>query len=382
MWRWYSEQNLHCVPEEVMKEGMSLEQFGPFSSCNGLSVQTFYFPPEEYNPLIYFTNLRAPKEPLQVEKWSCKQCTFNAKCHSEICMQFTTQYATYETFRSCLVASSRRSDFYFVINSSRQYMKQTGDGHFSPIAGVHLDRQLGLVLDTARFKYPSYWCDIGMLYNSMKIKDRITQKARGFVLLSRNIAEMRSSPKKQVGPDLISIKGLHEDFKTKYEQRVKAKMSQSDVQTLAEREIQLVYNILTSLPKEFEYLMAYYLFDFSVRVNIFETHGDHAMKLFGSHLYNHLQEEIESTELYYFVKNLLESQFGDLSKHSLFILICDFVPELFQHIVALILASMPMEMLQKFDAPIIIKLIQDFQQPKNGAIKTELALIKQIAALP
>ena len=34
---------------------------------------------------------------------------------------------------------------------------QTGDGHFSPVAGYHAGTDSVLVLDVARFKYPPYW---------------------------------------------------------------------------------------------------------------------------------------------------------------------------------------------------------------------------------
>lgn len=257
-------------------------------------------------------------------------------------------------------------------------MKQTGDGHFSPIAGVHLGRQLGLVLDTARFKYPSYWCDLSTLYNSMQLKDSLTKKARGFVLLSRNIREMRSNPKSQVGPDLVSIRRLREDLKHGYLHRVKEKLSQIETQNATEKELQLVYCLLTCLPKEVEYLLAYYLFEFSVRVNISDANGAHADELIGSNFYNKLQGEIESSQIYFFVKNLLENRFGDLSKHTLFVLICDFVPELFQHVATLILASMPKELLQKFEAPMINKLLEDLQGKANTTVNKEILSIKQI----
>jgi hypothetical protein len=32
-----------------------------------------------------------------------------------------------------------------------------GDGHFSPIGGFHTQRDLVLILDTARFKYAPHW---------------------------------------------------------------------------------------------------------------------------------------------------------------------------------------------------------------------------------
>lgn len=42
-----------------------------------------------------------------------------------------------------------------------------------------------LILDVARFKYPSYWVDIDLLYQSFKPHDSATDKPRGYILLSR-----------------------------------------------------------------------------------------------------------------------------------------------------------------------------------------------------
>ena len=43
-------------------------------------------------------------------------------------------------------------------------MGQTGDGHYSPIAGYNQNNDKVLYLDVARFKYPSYWLDSLLLY--------------------------------------------------------------------------------------------------------------------------------------------------------------------------------------------------------------------------
>lgn len=64
-------------------------------------------------------------------------------------------------------------------------MEQTGDGHYSPIGGYNQKRNLALMLDVARFKYPSYWCDITKLFDSLEDMDKATNKPRGFVLISR-----------------------------------------------------------------------------------------------------------------------------------------------------------------------------------------------------
>jgi len=44
-----------------------------------------------------------------------------------------------------------------IASYDRASLGQTGNGHFSPIGGYHMERDLVLVLDVARFKYPPHW---------------------------------------------------------------------------------------------------------------------------------------------------------------------------------------------------------------------------------
>lgn len=68
-------------------------------------------------------------------------------------------------------------------------MQQTGTGHYSPIGGFNQVRDLALVLDVARFKYPSYWCDTKRLFESLSEIDQDSQLPRGFVLVSRRLEQ-------------------------------------------------------------------------------------------------------------------------------------------------------------------------------------------------
>ncbi|GFR99330.1 glutathione gamma-glutamylcysteinyltransferase [Elysia marginata] len=75
-------------------------------------------------------------------------------------------------------------DVVFIVSYSRKTSGQLGDGHFSPIAGYHEGRDLVLMLDIARFKYPPYWMKLETMLESMKPLDSVTGKSRGFVVLS------------------------------------------------------------------------------------------------------------------------------------------------------------------------------------------------------
>ena len=61
-----------------------------------------------------------------------------------------------------------------------------GDGHFSPIGGFHAAKDLVLILDTARFKYPPHWISLTELYKAMATLDVATGKARGFIKVAAN----------------------------------------------------------------------------------------------------------------------------------------------------------------------------------------------------
>lgn len=55
VWRWYSEEVLHCTNEVTMKAGMSLDQISQLARCNGLHTMTFRAPGPD-TPLIEHIN--------------------------------------------------------------------------------------------------------------------------------------------------------------------------------------------------------------------------------------------------------------------------------------------------------------------------------------
>jgi glutathione gamma-glutamylcysteinyltransferase len=65
----------------------------------------------------------------------------------------------------------------------RKLLDQTGSGHFSPIGGHHAARDLVLVLDVARFKYPPHWVAAEKLFAAMQSHDPTTGKSRGWLAL-------------------------------------------------------------------------------------------------------------------------------------------------------------------------------------------------------
>jgi len=72
-----------------------------------------------------------------------------------------------------------------VVSYSRKVLKQTGDGHFSPIGGYDPDSNMALIMDVARFKYPAYWISADLLWDSLFPVDVVTQEPRGYYLLEK-----------------------------------------------------------------------------------------------------------------------------------------------------------------------------------------------------
>ena len=91
-----------------------------------------------------------------------------------------------ESFRKVVrdVCASGDAMRFLVLNFSRKALGQTGDGHFSPIGGYHASKDLILVMDVARFKYPPYWVPLTDLWDAMIELDASTQCGRGYFVVS------------------------------------------------------------------------------------------------------------------------------------------------------------------------------------------------------
>lgn len=138
-WRWFSEELLDCCVslDEVRRRGLDLDELACLARCNGAAVDLF----------------RA--ETSDAAAW-----------------------------RSSLIAGAR-GDGVVIASYDRAGLDQTGSGHFSPIGGYHAARDLVLVLDVARFKYPPHWISAGRLWQAMHAIDPATGQSRGWIALQR-----------------------------------------------------------------------------------------------------------------------------------------------------------------------------------------------------
>ena len=154
VWRYYEETMLGCcVPIEIIrKKGMSLDQFACLASCNGLYTQLFR--PVEHPSDDPNSNKSVTKISLDEFRDAVRQCT------------------------------SRGTKLVMVISYSRTKVNQSGGGHFAPIAAYEEDTDMVLILEVARFKYPSHWLPLQAVYKAMEDIDPESKKSRGFVIMS------------------------------------------------------------------------------------------------------------------------------------------------------------------------------------------------------
>eukprot|EP00884_Botryococcus_braunii_P008284 jgi/Botrbrau1/17457/Bobra.0054s0046.2 len=124
-----------------------------------------------------------PLEKVKEEGIVLQQAACLARCNGARCQVISFDDATLEQFREDVVDAVSSGLRHVVVSYSRKQFLQTGDGHFSPIGGYHKGRDLVLILDTARFKYPPHWVPLTELYKAMGQIDRVTGRPRGYMIL-------------------------------------------------------------------------------------------------------------------------------------------------------------------------------------------------------
>jgi len=165
VWRWYDEAQLDCCEslDVVKQRGVNLDKVACTARCNFLDCDLVRGPTthDENNGTSSQTNFAAQ-------------------------------------FRDVVTRVSRQPPDapteLVIVSYSRKPLNQTGDGHFSPIAGYHAASDSVLVLDTARFKYAPHWVSVAALADAMARVDPETGKPRGFLALRRRPDHQTDAP--------------------------------------------------------------------------------------------------------------------------------------------------------------------------------------------
>jgi hypothetical protein len=213
IWRWYLEEVIKCLDlEKIKNHGMTLEEFAIISKCNGVFTEV-YRPDENEketeNKMIKYIENRLEK--FKVNNSFTNSCDINSNNNNTFASYTQSYYqnkydiishsehnaeckkslhikikeCNLDFFRTGIYATTRRDNFFAIANTSRKALKQTGDGHFSPVAAFHKKSDNILILDSARFKYNSMWFNLESVYNAFKLLDKATNLQRGFILASR-----------------------------------------------------------------------------------------------------------------------------------------------------------------------------------------------------
>eukprot|EP00397_Hematodinium_sp_SG-2012_P032149 GEMP01034201.1.p1 GENE.GEMP01034201.1~~GEMP01034201.1.p1 ORF type:complete len:366 (-),score=49.79 GEMP01034201.1:965-2062(-) len=145
-WRWYDENGLQlCAQKDNSKDlGISVEQFAYISECNGLHTSIYYADDD--------ISIHTFREVLR--RYVGRPNQKNAGARVVTCF-------------------------------SRSHLGQTGTGHYSPIGAYHEEKDMCLILDVARFKYPPYWVSVTQLWEAMRAFDDVTGKPRAFFVLQK-----------------------------------------------------------------------------------------------------------------------------------------------------------------------------------------------------
>ncbi|KAJ3679708.1 hypothetical protein LUZ60_017719 [Juncus effusus] len=127
-------------------------------------------------------------EPL--EKVKTKGITFAkveclAHCAGAKVVSYRANESTIDEFRNHVMRCVSSEECHLIVSYDRKTFKQTGGGHFSPIGGYHAEKDMVLILDVARFKYPPHWVPLPLLWEAMNTIDQATGRLRGFMLISR-----------------------------------------------------------------------------------------------------------------------------------------------------------------------------------------------------
>lgn len=146
-WRWFAEEMLDCCSPlaNIRDRGVDMEEFACLARCNGADVELH-----------------------------------------------RGDASNLEAWQSAL-AMAASGEAVVIASYDRAAMGQTGSGHFSPIGGYHVQKDLVLVLDVARFKYPPHWVSAERLWRAMERVDSATGLARGWIIVRRG-AEARIEP--------------------------------------------------------------------------------------------------------------------------------------------------------------------------------------------
>jgi len=90
-----------------------------------------------------------------------------------------------EQFRALLRANLSQPGDRLLANYLRLALGQAGGGHIAPLAAFHAPSDRVLILDVARYRYPSVWVPVADLWKATRTVDSTSGRSRGLVTIRR-----------------------------------------------------------------------------------------------------------------------------------------------------------------------------------------------------
>ncbi|ASG67791.1 hypothetical protein CDV26_04760 [Francisella halioticida] len=128
--------------------------------------------------LVYFHGLTME----QTAEIINQQNTIGAKAHAIVF--HADKFKNEKAFKNKLLSSMNEGK-YIIVNYNRADMGAKGGGHFSPLAAYNPTKDMWLLMDVARYKYPPAWIKTSDLYKAIQAKDYSSHKPRGIIIVSK-----------------------------------------------------------------------------------------------------------------------------------------------------------------------------------------------------
>ena len=90
-----------------------------------------------------------------------------------------------EQFRALLRTNLGQPGDRLLANYDRPSLGQAGGGHIAPLAAFHAPSDRVLILDVARYRYPSVWVPVADLWKAIRTLDSTSGRSRGLVTIRR-----------------------------------------------------------------------------------------------------------------------------------------------------------------------------------------------------
>jgi len=147
------------------------------------------------NPAVVFIFIKAKQTGITLPIFQCLAQCQGVRAELHLASQSTEEEFRTAVKEACLEGNQHEmacndstchecSQKFLIASYHRGTLKQSGSGHFSPIAAYEPITDQVLILDVARFKYGPHWTPLSLLFEAMKPCDPDTNQSRGYLLLS------------------------------------------------------------------------------------------------------------------------------------------------------------------------------------------------------